>query len=76
MAWNVPGRSDTEKAAAEFLRSPALHKVKIEDEWFTREQITAKLDEWAGARLGAAAPSKGPAPEYRAMLDASDIRDL
>ncbi len=70
MAWNVPGRCDTEKAAAEFLRSPALHKIKIEDEWYNREQIIDKLLEWAGY------PKQGPAPEYRAMLDASDTRDL
>ena len=76
MAWNVPGRCDTENAAAAFLRSPALHKVKIEDEWYSRDEIAAKLDEWAGARIGAAAPTKGPSPEYRAMLDASDVRDL
>lgn len=70
MAWNLPGRSDTEKAAAQFLRSPALHKIKIEDEWYTREQIAEKLLEWAGY------PKQGPAPEYRELLDASDIRDL
>lgn len=76
MAWNVPGRCDTETAAAAFLRSPALHKVRIEDEWYTREEIAAKLDEWAGARIGAAEPTSGPAPEYRELLDASDARDL
>lgn len=76
MAWNIPGRCDTEKAAAEFLRSPNLYKIKIEEEWFTREQIIDKLQEWAGARIGAAAPTQGPSPEYRAMLDASDARDL
>lgn len=70
VAWNFPGRSDTEKAAAEFLRSPALHNVKIEDEWFDREQIIAKLMEWAGY------PKQGPAPEYRAMLDSGDTGDL
>ena len=69
MAWNVPGRCDTEKAAAEFLRSPALHKVKIEDEWYDREQITTKLLEWAGY-------PRGMGPEYRALLDSGDIRDL
>lgn len=69
MAWNIPGRSDTEKAAAEFLRSPALHKIKIEDEWYDREQIIEKLLEWAGH------PKQGPAPEYRAMLDSGDARD-
>jgi hypothetical protein len=66
MAWNVPGRCDTEKAASQFLRSPALHKIQIEGEWYDREQIAAKLLEWS-------LPS--PAPEYRAMLDASDVRD-
>jgi hypothetical protein len=76
MAWNVPGRCDTEKAAAAFLRSQTLFKVKIEGVWFTREEIAAKLDEWAGARIGAAEPTKGPSPEYRELLDASDARDL
>jgi hypothetical protein len=70
MAWNVPGRCDTERAAAEFLRYPALHKIKIEDEWYTREQIIDKLTEWAGY------PKQGPSPEYRELLDASDLRDL
>ena len=72
MAWNVPGRCETETAAAAFLRSPNLHKVRIEGGWYTREQIAAKLDEWAGARIGAAAPTKGPSPEYRALMDAGD----
>lgn len=76
MAWNIPGRCDTEMAAAEFLRSPALIKIRIEEKWYTREQIIDKLQEWAGARIGAAAPTKGPAPEYRTLLDASDARDL
>lgn len=70
MAWNIPGRTDTEKAAAEFLRSPSLHKIKIEEEWYDREQITEKLLEWAGY------PKLGPAPEYREMLDSNDTRDL
>ena len=70
MAWNVPGRCDTERAAAEFLRSPALHKIEIEEEWYTREQIVAKLLEWSGVR------PIGPSPEYRDMLDASDVRDI
>lgn len=46
----VPNRCDTEQAAMEFLRSPALHKVKIEGEWFTREQIADRLDEWSRLR--------------------------
>lgn len=65
MAWNVPGRCDTERAAAEFLRSPAVHQIKIEDEWYTREQIIAKLMEWS---------RPAPGPEYRALLDASDLQ--
>lgn len=70
MAWNVPGRRETEKAAADFLCSPALHAIEIEGEWYTREQIKSKLLEWAGY------PTQGPSPEYRATLDASDARDL
>lgn len=70
MAWNIPTRSDTEKAAAQFLRSPALAAVLIEDEWYEREQIIEKLLEWAGY------PKQGPAPEYRALLDDNDPRDL
>jgi len=70
MAWNVPGRCDTERAAAAFLQSPALDKIKIEGEWYTREQIVAKLEEWAGVR------PIGPSPEYRELLDASDVRDI
>jgi hypothetical protein len=66
MAWNIPGRCDTERAAANFLRSPSLHKIRIEDEWYTREQIIAKLEEWS-------APP--PGPEYRELLDAGDVRD-
>lgn len=45
-AWNVPGRCDTERAAAEFLRSHAVHKIRIEGEWYTREEIAEKLDQW------------------------------
>lgn len=69
MAWNIPGRCDTERAASAFLRSPALHKIKIEDEWYTRDMIAAKLDEWS------APVAHGPAAEYRELLDASDVRE-
>jgi hypothetical protein len=70
MVWNVPGRCDTERAAAEFLCSPALDKIKIEHEWYSREQIAAKLTEWSCVRM------IGPAPEYRELLDGNDPRDL
>lgn len=70
MAWNIPTRRDTERAAAQFLASPALAKIKIEDEWFDRAQIIDKLNEWSGY------PMTGPSPEYRELLDASDVREI